>query len=51
MDRCFVKWNPGTWPYVTHCVLKRGHEGDHQNNKAQTCPNVPGQERAEVDNG
>lgn len=29
-DKCKVGWNLGHWPYVTHCVLPKGHKGDHE---------------------
>lgn len=42
-DMCKIRWNPGRWPYVTHCAMPKGHEGDHINSQGRTCPNLPEQ--------
>lgn len=46
-EQCKVRWNPGTWPYVTHCTLQRHHANDHIDKNGSRCPNVPGQEDEE----
>lgn len=37
---CPVKWNPGTWPYVTHCEGPTGHQGDHYDAEDRRIPNL-----------